>query len=202
MKKLILLLLLIPLCALQAQRVGINTTDPQATLHVGGDLKFIPKASIDATRLIGVTPTGAVREFALGDNFTIIDGTIEVDETIEENIFLVGDVDQTGTANSGQYDNYEIGIQNSNASNTIIRFTGETSGYTVTGFANGYHGRIFYLYNAQNVNVVFNDKNNASAAENQIITGSGANVGIANQGVAEFIYDGGIEKWILINVRN
>lgn len=202
MYKLILILLLIPICGLQAQRVGINTTDPQATLHVGGNLKFNPKIGIEATRLVGVTPTGAVREFALGDNFIIINGTLEVNEARDENILLVGDVDQSGTANSGQYDNYDIGIQAGNAPNTIIRITGETNGYTVTGFANGYHGRIFYFYNAQNVNVTFNDLNNASLAANQIVTGSGANVGISGQGVAEFIYDEGVEKWILINVRD
>ena len=202
MHKLIILVLFFPLCVLQAQRVGINTILPQATLHIGGNSKFTPKTSIDATRLVAVTATGAVKEFALSDNFVIVGGSLEVDEAIDENVFLVGNVDQSGTSGMGNYDNYDIGIQQANASNTIIRITGETSGYNVTGFQNGYHGRIFYFYNAQSANVTFKNRNNASDFENQIHTGSGGNVGISGQGVAEFIYDGDIQKWILINVRN
>jgi hypothetical protein len=202
MHKLLILVLFFPLCVLQAQRVGINTTSPQATLHIGGNFKFTPKTSIDATRLVAVTATGAVKEFALGANFLIVDGTLVVDEALDENIFLVGDVDQSGTPSLGQYDNYDIGIQQANASNTIIRVTGETSGYNVTGFQNGYHGRIFYFYNAQSVNATFMNRDNASDFANQIHTGSGGNVNIVGQGVAEFIYDGDIQKWILINVRN
>ena len=202
MHKLIILVLFFPLCALQAQRVGINTTLPQATLHIGGNFKFSPKTTVDATRLVAVTSTGAVKEFPLGPNFLIVDGALEVSEAVDENIFLVGDIDQSDDAGSGVYDDFEIGIQEANASNTIIRVTGETSGYDVTGFTDGYHGRIFYFYNAQSVNVTFKNRDNASDFENQIVTGTGTNVGIAGQGVAEFIYDGDIQKWILINIRN
>lgn len=202
MYKLMLLLLLIPLCGLQAQRVGINTTNPQATLHVAGNLKFNPKATIEATRLVGVTASGAVREFELGDGFNIVNGTLVVNEIADENVFYVGDLDQSATAGSSQYDNYDVGIQNNNAVNTIIRMTGETSNYNITGFANGYPGRVFYLYNAQTVNVTFTNYDSASLAANQIDTGSGSSVGISGEGVAEFIYDGDIEKWILINIRN
>jgi hypothetical protein len=202
MHKLIILVLFFPLCAIQAQRVGINTTTPQATLHISGNFKFTPKTSIDATRLVAVTATGAVKEFALGANFIIVNGSLEVDEALDENVFLVGNVDQSGTSGMGNYDNYDIGIQQANASNTIIRVTGETSGYNVTGFNNGYHGRIIYFYNAQSVNVTFMNRNNESDFENQIHTGSLGNVGISGQGVAEFIYDGDIQKWILINIRN
>lgn len=188
--------------AFYAQGVGINKIDPQATLHIGGGLKFNPDTTTNATRLIAVTDTGEVSHFPLGDNFIIVDGTLKVNEEVDENTFLVGDQDQTATANSGQYDNYAIGLQQNNANNTIIRFSGETSNYTITGFANAYHGRIFYLYNAQTVNVTFTNLDAASSPENQILTGNGANIGISAEGVAEFIYDGVREKWILINIRN
>ena len=36
------LCMLIPLCSILSQGVGINTSDPQATLHVNGNFKFDP----------------------------------------------------------------------------------------------------------------------------------------------------------------
>ena len=93
-------------------------------------------------------------------------------------------------------------MANINIDKTVIRVTGETSGYTITGFSDGFDGRIIYYYNSQSHNVTFFDLNSGSDPKNQILTGSGANEGISAEGVAEFIYDGGLEKWILINIRS
>lgn len=201
MKITIYVLLVIPLFVSFSQNVGINTTNPQATLHVNGNLKFEPNLSISATRLVGVVQNGGTREFELGTTFNITNGTLEVTESVDPNIFLIGDVDQSITASVNQYNNYDIGLGDVNQDKTVIRFTGETAGYTVTGFAGGYDGRIIYFYNSQFQSVTFYNLNAASDSENKIITGSGANIGINNVGVAEFIYDGSIEKWILVNVR-
>jgi len=200
--KLIYLLLFVPVLSVFSQGVGINTSSPQATLHINGNLKFEPKLS-DATRLVGVLPDGGVKEFELGDTFNINTGTLVVTPAVDPNIFLIGDVDQSPTASAiSQYDNYDIGVADSNIDKAVIRVSGETSGYSVTGFADGYDGRIIYFYNAQNNNVTFFDVHAGSDAKNQILTGSGANEGISAEGVAEFIYDGSLEKWILINLRS
>lgn len=201
MKKLIYFLALLPLTTLVGQNVGINTISPQASLHVNGNFKFVPKAS-DATRLVGVIPNGSVKEFELGDTFNISNGTLEVTPAVGPNIFLIGDFDQSLTApTTTQYDNYDIGVTNINIDKTVIRVTGETGGYNITGFSDGFDGRIIYYYNAQIHNLTFFNMNPASDPKNQIITGSGANEGISGEGVAEFIYDGTLEKWILINIR-
>lgn len=202
MKIIIYLFLVFPILTLHCQYVGINTTSPQASLHVNGNFKFVPKA-IDATRLVGVIPNGGVKEFELGDTFNISDGTLEVTPAVDPNIFLIGDLDQSPTApTTTQYDNYDIGVANINIDKAILRVSGETSGYTVTGFNDGYEGRIIYYYNSQIHNVTFFDLNSGSDPKNQILTGSGANEGISGEGVAEFIYDGNIEKWILKNIRS
>jgi hypothetical protein len=201
MKSIVYVLFVIPFFVSFSQNVGINTTNPQATLHVNGNLKFEPNLSISATRLVGVIQNGGTREFELGTTFTISNGTLEVTESVDPNIFLIGDVDQSITASVNQYNNYDIGLGDVNQDKTVIRFTGETSGYTVTGFSGGYDGRIIYFYNSQFQSVTFFNLNSASDANNRIITGSGANIGINNVGVAEFIYDGSIEKWILVNIR-
>jgi hypothetical protein len=201
MKNLTYLILIIPILSLFSQGIGINTTLPMATLHVNGDMKFTPKAS-DATRLVGIISNGEVKEFELGNSFNITTGTLTVIPPIDSNIFLIGDVDQFLTApTTDQYDNYDIGLANINIDKTIIRVFGETNGYSVTGFTDGFDGRIIYYYNSQNNNVTFFDLNLGSDAKNQIITGSGANEGTTGEGVAQFIYDGSLEKWILINIR-
>jgi hypothetical protein len=201
MKKITYLFFVIPILTLHSQYVGINTNSPQASLHVNGNFKFVPKAT-DATRLVGVIPNGGVKEFELGDTFNISEGTLEVTPSVDPNIFLIGDLDQSPTASSiSQYNNYDIGVANINIDKTVIRVTGETSGYNVTGFSDGYNGRIIYYYNSQSHNVTFFDLHSGSDPKNQILTGSGANEGISAEGVAEFIYDGSLEKWILINIR-
>lgn len=201
MKRITYLFFVIPILTLHSQYVGINTNSPQASLHVNGNFKFIPK-TIDATRLVGVIPNGGVKEFKLGDTFNISEGTLEVTPAVNPNIFLIGDFDQSPTASTiTQYDNYDIGIANSNIDKTVIRVKGETGGYTITGFSDGFDGRIIYYYNSQSHNVTFFNMNSGSDPENRIITGSGSNEGINAEGVAEFIYDGTLEKWILINIR-
>lgn len=201
MKYFLLIITIIPFCVLQAQGVGINTIDPLATLHVNGNFMFEPKLSVTPTRLVGVLENGGAREFELGEAFNITDGTLEVTETVDPNIFLIGDIDQSLTSGISQYNNYDIGLGDINSDKAVIRFTGETAGYTVTGFSGGYDGRIVYYFNSQNQSVTFYNLNSASNIENQIITGSGANVSINNIGMAEFIYDASIQKWILVNLR-
>ena len=195
------ILMMIPLCSAFAQGVGINTSDPLATLHINGNFKFDPNLTVTSTRMVGVVDNGGAREFTLGGTFNITNGMLEVTETVDPNVYLIGDVDQSLTAPINQYNNYDIGLGDINQDKAVIRFTGETAGYTVTGFNGGYDGRVIYFYNSQNQSVTFNNLNAASDPENQIITGSGANVSINNIGVAEFIYDASIQKWILVNLR-
>ena len=202
MKMFSILILVLPFYFSFSQGIGINTTFPEATLHVNGNFKFVPKVTT-ATRLIGVVSNGEVKEMDMGNTFHITNNTLNVTPSIDPNVYLVGDVDQSQEAYStSQYNNYDIGLNRANRSKTIIRFTGETNGYNVTGFSDGYDGRIIYFYNSQDNNVTFFDNNPASDDENQIITGSGSNEGLNGEGVAEFIYDGVIKKWILINIRS
>ena len=203
MKCIIYFLLVMPILTVNGQNVGINTTDPQAKLHVAGNFKFDPNSSVTPTRIVGVESSGLVKEFPLNDDFGIVDGELTVVEEYDLNIYLVGDVDQSPVAaTTSEYNNFDLGLGYTNDNNTIIRITGETAGYTVTGFLDGYEGRVIYFYNAQNNNVTFMNLDSGSDPENQIITTTGGNEGISNQGVAEFIYDSSLQKWILINIRS
>jgi hypothetical protein len=195
-------LLLCTICfSLNAQRIGIGVLDPQASLDINGDLSFIPKTT-HAVKLLGLSLNGMAKEYPLSPEFTFTDGVLEISPSLEDNQILVGSHDQSTDGNTtGIYHNYDIGLSDSNAENGIIRLTGETTGYTITGFADGVPGRTIYIYNAQNVNVTFMHLNTGSNPENQLIL-EGASENINAQGVAEFVYDGFLEKWVLINLRS
>ena len=201
MKQQLLVLGIFCVFSLQAQ-IGIGTTDPKATLHIVGDFKFTPNKTVKATRLVGLNASGDLKEFPLGDDFDIVDGVLEITEVLDSNEFLVGDLDQSDNAAViDRYDNYDIGIVSANQEKTIIRLTGETSGFNITGFDHGFDGRVIYVYNAQSHNVSFLPLNGNSDPENQIMTIDGNNSGLQGEGVAEFIYSSTLQKWIMINKR-
>ena len=184
------------------QNVGINTTDPQATLHVVGDFKFVPDSTTITTRLVGTDSSGDILEFPLSNGFNIVNDTLTVSSILNSNIILVGDYDQSPTADIVySWNNIDLGLWDYNSYNTVIRVRGETAGYEVTGFSNGFKGRIIYFYNAQSHNMTFKNLSSSSNPENQIITGTGGDESINAEGVAEFIYDTILLKWILINIR-
>lgn len=184
------------------QNVGINTTNPQSTLHVVGDFKFIPDSTTVSTRLVGTDSLGDILEFPLVNGFDIVNDTLTVSSILNSNIVLVGDFDQSPMADTVySWNNIDLGLRDINAYNTVIRVKGETAGYEVTGFTNGFKGRIIYFYNSQTHNMTFKNLSSASNPENQIITGTGGDESINAEGVAEFIYDTVLQKWILINIR-
>ncbi len=203
MKNLHCILLL--LCSTQiglGQNVGINTKNPQAKLHVAGDFKFTPDLSVTATRLIGSTPDGDLKELPLSDEFNIVNGTLEITEIQDENIYLVGEIDQSPFAIFlFSWNNMDLLLLTVNEFNTVFRVFGETANYHVTGFADGFSGRIVYYYNSQLHNVTFKNLDPLSDSENQILTGTGGDKSINAEGVAEFVYDAVTQKWILVNIR-
>lgn len=184
------------------QFVGINTTNPRAKLHIAGDFKFTPDNTVTATNLIGTDGNGDLVKFPLINGFQIIDNTLIASEMGERNKMYVGVYDQSPVSETTSvYANLDLGIIGTNYLDTVIRVFGETLPYQVTGFVGGSNGRILYFYNNQTNNVTFKNLDPSSTAENQIITGTGGDESIQGEGVAEFIYDVSLQKWILLNLR-
>lgn len=186
----------------EAQNVGINTLKPEATLHVAGGFSFISKGTA-AVKLVGLNSIGDFIEFPLGEEFSLVDGTLSVVPALDENIFLVSTIELPAGTTGGVYNNYDIGIgiNSANSGKTIFRLTGETAGYVITGLLNGYDGRVVYIFNSQSNNVTFEGLDGRSNSENQFLLQNGSE-NMSGQGVAEFIYDGFIKKWVLVNIKN
>ncbi len=118
--------------------------------------------------------------------------------TVSPNVQL----DQTGAHATRRF-----GVALANGANNDIAIsttgymgiTGPTAGFSISGFANGFDGRILRV--TSEVAQVMTISNLAgSAAANQIITGTGADVVLsAIQGVTvQFIYNGTLSRWCLV----
>lgn len=78
---------------------------------------------------------------------------------------------------------------------SLFRITGPTATFSITGFANGSDGRILTIYNATSYTLTLTHQATSSSA-NQLNTG-GSSTTIASNGVATFIYNATLSKWVL-----
>ena len=78
---------------------------------------------------------------------------------------------------------------------SFYRITAPTAVFTVTGFSNGYDGRVLILINATSYAMTLKHQVTSSAA-NQINTG-GSDAVLAANGVATLMYNATLTKWML-----
>lgn len=190
-----------------AQGVGFGTTNPQATLHVAGAMQYIPDTSVQPQRVVGIDDTGLLGEIDLGDNFGIVNNELTIINDSGADLLNIEDLSiTTNTLSSGNiYHDFDIAINGVHQMTPIVRLNNSTTNYSISGFQGGIDGKHIYVLNETSVNVTFLDKSNgatASSSENQIILPNGSSMGLSGKGVAEFIYDGTINKWLLVNLRD
>ena len=80
---------------------------------------------------------------------------------------------------------------------SYYRITGPTADFTITGFDGGSDGRILTLVNSTTFIITIANENAGSVATNQIVTGSGADIVVPVNTIANFIYDADITMWRL-----
>lgn len=197
MKILHTFLCLIPTLALS--QVGINTTNPLETLHVNGTVRIDNVTSTTATQLIGAGSSGTINNVVVGTNLELSGGTLSAFGSANFGITSVAITD--GPVNE-QFHNVDLGVNGANQDKTVFRLTGRTASYRFTGIAGGTDGRHIILLNIPTSNFRLENEDASSIAANRIITLSGGFESTSGQGSAELVYDGTLQRWLLISLRN
>ncbi len=81
---------------------------------------------------------------------------------------------------------------------TFIRITGPTANYDITGFAGGVDGKMLIVVNNTGFSVSFRDANSGSLAANQLSLNNNADITLAKNGGAIFIYSAALSKWFMV----
>jgi hypothetical protein len=179
-------------------QVGINTTDPQETLHVNGKIRIDDAVGRSAVSVLGVDASGTLNKMDIAGALEINNNTIIASGTGYYSVVNIGI--NTPLPNT-RLDNINLGLVGANTYKTVIRFTGQTQSFDISGIQGGIEGRHIILLNAQNVNMGVLNNSNQSLALNRILTyGSGPSEATSGQGAIELVYDG--TRWIVLNLRN
>lgn len=81
---------------------------------------------------------------------------------------------------------------------TFIRIIGPTTNYDVTGFAGGVDGKMLIVANNTGFAVSFKDEDSGSLSSNQLLLNNSADVTLAKNGGAIFIYSAALSKWFMV----
>jgi len=97
----------------------------------------------------------------------------------------------------------DLQLTGSNLFKTVIRITGPSAWFSITGIADGTDGRHILLLNMTNVAMNVEDDHAGSIATNRINSlGNGPSEGTQGNGAIELVYDGVLARWIVLAVRN
>ena len=215
MKKIWILLILFVFESNFAQ-VGIGTTTPKQALDVIGKIRVDSTGSIGRTMtsIIGVDGDGVLGRMVLSPDFKITDNIISVSGTTSYSVLdvnLYNDLlDLEGNpcvcySEDVDIKNLNVGINSTNAHETVIRFAGQTKAFFISGITGGVPGRHILLLNSSEFQMGVRDKDhggNLSEEENMIDTYGppGSTTDFTNgQGAIELVYDG--DRWIVLNIR-
>ncbi len=180
-------------------QVGIGTTSPQETLHVNGTMRVENTTSSAATKLTGLDDNGTVNELAVGDNLKIESGRLNATGT---NKYFVANIDVKTQSSNQKFHNLDLDLQGANRSITAFRLINAEHNYEITGIKGGEDGRHILLINIPSVNMKIADGTSPSLDVNEITTLKGNFEATSGQGVAELVYDGTLQRWIVINFRD
>lgn len=200
MKKLIYIFVITPFF-LNAQ-VGINTTNPQATLHVDGTFRVSQTTSTTSTKLSGFDVNGNIGEITLGTNLELDGNTLNVAGSTNSNTHVEMATITLPTGSNGEkFHNLDIQLSTTNSSKTAFLLVGRTTSYKITGISGGTDGRRIILFNIINKSLSILNEDEDSLPENRIMNLAG-NHSTANQGAYEFVYSSSLQRWIMLSFRN
>jgi hypothetical protein len=181
-------------------QVGIGTTNPQATLHVEGNLRVTntnnTTTSID---LLGNGAQGNVTSIKVGEGLSLKDNELTASETGTPTKYKIANIPITTTAPNQDFDNMNYDLSGANVDIVIFRL-GAAHNYTISGISGGTDGRHIIIYNSNGVNLTIDSMSSSIPANN--IDTLGSSTSTSGTGTIELVYDGTLAKWIVINIRN
>lgn len=200
MKKIVLLCLFSQLVFSQ---IGINTTSPQETLHVEGTFRATNTTSVLPSKLSGLDTNGTLTDVVVGDNLELSGNRLNAISSVTSSpaYYLVATINVTDGPPNEEFDDFDLLLGGVNSDKVVFRLVGRTSNYKITGISGGTDGRHIVLFNVSTSNMSVDDQATGSLAENRIIT-LGNNVATSGQGTGELVYDGALQRWILIGFRD
>lgn len=184
-------------------QVGINTTNPQETLHVEGTMCITDTSTKTPTRIAGMDANGTVAEITVGANLQLTGNVLSANAVSASSptIYLVTDIAIPTGPPGEQMNDLDLDLPGSNVDKVVFRLTGRTNNYKITGISGGTDGRHLVLYNVESVNLTLVAESTDSLPANRLETLAN-NVATSGKGTAEFVYDGASQRWILIGFRD
>jgi len=181
-------------------QVGIGTTNPQATLHVQGNLRITnTNNTTTSDKLLGNCAQGDITSIKVGEGLLLKDNELTASGTGSPTKYRIANIPIITTAPNQNFDNVNLDLSGSNADIVIFRM-GPLHNYTISGISGGTDGRHLIIYNSSAVNLTINSMSSSIPANN--IDTLGSSTSTSGVGTIEFVYDGTLNKWIVINIRN
>jgi hypothetical protein len=181
-------------------QVGVNTTDPQETLHINGTLRIEKTDSSPAVSLFGGDANGTINEVIVGNNLNLTAGTLNAANGSDS--YGITSESFTTSAPNTEFDNVDLGLSGTNSGEVVIRLTGPNDSYFFTGLKGGVDGRHVVLLNYTSQNFGVRDDSSSSEPENRILTLGSSSENTSGTGAIELVYDGTLQRWIVLNIRN
>jgi len=184
----------------QAKGVGINTTDPQETLHVNGKIR-VTDTDFDVDRtmvsVIGIDDEGTLSKIAVANGLVIVKNNTIM--AAGSGYYSINDIPIV-TVQNIQFDNLDVGLLGDYSYKTVIRFTGQAHHFDISGITAAFAGKHIILLNQSSKRMRLLDNSEDSIIENRILTYTNSPAEtLQGQGAIELVYDG--YQWIVLNVK-
>ncbi len=198
--KLIARIILLLIVQFNYAQVGIGTTNPQATLHVQGNVRVTnTNNTTTSTQLLGNCAQGDITSIKVGEGLLLKDNELTASGTGTPTKYKIANIPIVTSAPNQNFDNVNLDLSGVNTDIVIFRM-GPLHNYTISGISGGTDGRHLIIYNSSAVNLTINSMSSLTPANN--IDTLGSSTSTSGVGTIEFVYDGTLSKWIVINIRN
>ena len=181
-------------------QVGINTTEPTATLDVNGNIRVREMKSnfteYEAVKIVGLDSIGNFVEVEIDENVILEDNKLRV---VESKYRFA----ETQTISTTIVNNLSLIILpgEPNDDKKIMKIVTTGGDVEITGIVAGEDGQTIWLF-AYSGKVKLSGNSPLSDAANQIlISGNGANPSktLQRYDMIQLVYDAGLQKWIIMD---